>query len=322
VTLGQLLKDRRNELGKSIEQIATATRIHVKVLTALEEDQYSLLPARAFTRGFIITYCKALQLNPDEIMKSYHDFLDSKFSERPEKDQGHHGYAFESSENDQKNKGLIIVASIAAFFAIVTLLFFKPQNHKRREKHKELIAEEVELAAAEAQLKAASDALQGTASPPAAASSPAASPVITASPIVASTSPTPSASTTIMANATPAASPMASPTTSPSPADLMNKGDTITADSIGVKVNFQALEDVIIRYRSDDRPLSGLNLRKDKQLVIKATNEIEFETSNPEKLKFKTSFKNKPGSAYQDLKEGHLKIKSDGTSVPVKTKMN
>ncbi len=333
MTLGQLLKDRRNELGKSIEQISTATRIHVKVLTALEEDRYSLLPARAFTRGFIITYCKALQLNPDEIMKSYHDFLESKFSERPEKDQGHHGYAFESSENDQKNKGLIIVASIAAFFAIVTLLFFKPQNHKRREKHKELIAEEVELAAAEAQLKAASDALQGTASPaltapsqtPSVSTSTVASPVIAATPIVATTTPAASNSpvtTTVTAAASPIASPVATPTTSPSPADLMNKGDTIAAEAIGVKVNFQALEDVIIRYRSDDRPLSGLNLRKDKQLVIKAANEIEFETSNPEKLKFKTMFKNKPGSGYQDLKEGHLKLKSDGTSTPVKTRMN
>jgi hypothetical protein len=80
-----------------------------------------------------------------------------------------------------------------------------------------------------------------------------------------------------------------------------------------VKVNFQALEDVIIRYRSDDRPLSGLNLRKDKQLVIKATGEILFETSNPEKLKVKISYKNKPGTSYEPLKEGRLKLKSDGT---------
>ncbi len=332
MTLGQLLKERRNELGKSIEQIATATRIHVKVLTAIEDDQYSLLPARAFTRGFIITYCKALQLNPDEIMKSYHDFLESKFSERPEKDQGHHGYAFESSENDQKNKGLIIVASIAAFFAIVTLLFFKPQNHKRREKHKELIAEEVELAAAEAQLKAASDALQGAASPTITAPSqtPVASPVIAATPIVASTSPAPTTSgqssntlnSAVATTASPVVLPVATTSPSPSPADPMNKGDTIAVESVGVKVNFQATEDVIIRYRSDDRPLSGLNLRKDKQLVIKAANEIEFETSNPEHLKFKTTFKNKPGSGYQDLKDGHLKLKSDGTSTPVKSRMN
>ena len=51
MTLGQVLKNNRLELGKSIEQIATATRIHVKVLKALEEDQYGELPARAFTRG-------------------------------------------------------------------------------------------------------------------------------------------------------------------------------------------------------------------------------------------------------------------------------
>jgi cytoskeletal protein RodZ len=315
VTLGQLLKDRRNELGKSIEQISTATRIHVRVLKALEEDQYAQLPARTFTRGFIITYCKALQLDADDIMKSYHDFLESKFSERPEKDQGHHGYAFETSENEQKNKGLIIVASIAAFFAILTLLFFKPQNHKHREKHKELIAEEVEMAAAEAQLKAASDAaLQGTASPTANSTATPAVAAGTATPaqaIIATAVPASSPVTTILSTPAPETIALASPT--PSPADAMNKGDLIPVEAVGVKVNFQALEDVIIRYRSDDRPLSGLNLRKDKQLVIKATGEILFETSNPEKLKVKISYKNNPGTSYEPLKEGRLKLKSDGT---------
>jgi len=91
----------------------------------------------------------------------------------------------------------------------------------------------------------------------------------------------------------------------------------IPVEAVGVKVNFQALDDVIIRYRSDDRPLSGLNLRKDKQLVIKATSELLFETSHPEKLKVKFSYKNKPGSGYEQLKEGRLKLKSDGTRTPI-----
>ena len=138
MTLGQLLKSKRLELGKSVEQIATATRIHTKVLRALEEDRYGELPARAFTRGFIITYCKALQLDPNKIIRDYHDFLESKFAERPEKDHGHQGYAFEGKETEQNKRWMIISASAAAFFAVLTLLFFKPQNHKHKEKHKEL----------------------------------------------------------------------------------------------------------------------------------------------------------------------------------------
>ncbi len=309
MTLGQILKNKRTELDKTIEQISTATRIHVKVLQALEEDRYSDLPARAFTRGFIITYCKALQLDSDEILKSYHDFLDSKFAERPEKDRGHQGYAFETSENEQKNRGMIIIASVAAFFAILTLLFFKPQNHKHREKHKELIAEEAEMAAAEAELKAATEALQASESPGANATPQAnATPVTPALPAAV---PTATNSTTTVST-TPEASPSPSPKEDP-----MNKGDTIAVETVGVKVNFQATEDVIIRYQSDQRPVSGLNLRKDKQLVIKGTGSIRFETSNPERLKWKVTFQNKPGTGYQELKEPRMEVKSDGSKNPL-----
>ncbi len=322
MTLGQVLKARRTELGKSIEQIATATRIHVKVLNALENDQYAELPARAFTRGFIITYCKALQLNADEIMASYRDFLDSKFAERPEKDQGHHGYAFESKETEQKNRGNIIIAAIAAFFVILTLLFFKPQNHKHREKHKELIAEEADMVATEAALKAASDnTLQAESSPVANST-----PTTNATPAtIAATAAKPSPASSVAPLL--ARSPFLTNTPTPSPTpiskeDPMNKGDTISQEAAGVKVNFLATEDVIIRYRSDDRPMFGLNLRKDKQLVIKASEKIQFETSSPEKLKYKTTFKNKPTSPYKDLKEPRLELRSDGSQNPLKAWVN
>lgn len=74
MTLGQLLKSKRSELGRSLEQISAATKIHVKILQALENDQYSELPARTFTRGFIVTYCKALKLDSDQVLKNIMTF--------------------------------------------------------------------------------------------------------------------------------------------------------------------------------------------------------------------------------------------------------
>jgi cytoskeletal protein RodZ len=146
VTLGQHLKNRRQELGRSLEQVSALTRIHIKILTAIEEDLYSELPARAFTRGFIVNYAKALKLEPNQILSTFHDFLEEKFSERPDRDLGHQGYAFEGKELEQNRRWMMFGGGLAAVFALAVLLIFKPENHKRKEKHKEFEAEVDETA--------------------------------------------------------------------------------------------------------------------------------------------------------------------------------
>lgn len=141
MTLGAHLKKRRQELGRSLEQLAASTKIHIRILSAIEEDRYSELPARAFTRGFIVNYSKALKLNPNEILETYQAFLESKFAERPDRDHGHQGYAFEGRELEQNRRWMMVGGSLAAVFAIAVLLIFKPDNHRRKEKHKEFEGE-------------------------------------------------------------------------------------------------------------------------------------------------------------------------------------
>lgn len=294
MTLGHLLKNRRTELGKSIEQIATATRINVRVLKALEEDQYAELPAKAFTRGFIITYCRTLQLDPEKILSEYHDFLESKFQERPSKDQGHQGYTFETKENEQNRKVMVIFASIAGLFAILTLLFFKPQNHRHREKHKELTEDTVQTDASVPveEIPGAKVVL---------ASSP--SPVVSATPI---SSPSPSPSPT----------PIVATSPSPSPSlnsDPLNKGDDLSTESASIRIQFEANENTLIHYRSDQKKPSSITLRKGKQLVIKGMDQIQVQTLNPERLKYQVRFKNKPSGGPTEMKEKGLEIRSDGT---------
>ena len=337
MTLGQVLKSKRLELGRSIEQIATATRIHVKVLKALEADEYSELPARAFTRGFIIAYCKAIHLNSDDVLRDYHDFLESKFKERPEKDHGHQGYAFEGKENDLNRRRLLIIAGGAAFFAILTLLFFKPQNHKHKEKHKELIAEEAEIGAAEA-LASPSPAIAGSPSPVMvgvnASSSTPSSPTTIAALSSASPSPVPAetqkASATPIAKTTPTAVPTTAPTVAPtaapsaSPAavaqstpkeDPLNKGDDLVKGA-KIRISIHALEDTLIHYHSDQRKVFSIMLRKGKELVIKGNESVKVETSTPDHLKYKLNIKGKPGQDYTEMKEPRLELNPDGSESP------
>jgi cytoskeleton protein RodZ len=55
----------------SLEEISAATKISVRLLTALEESNRARLPAPVFTRGFIRAYCLHLGLDPVEKINSY-----------------------------------------------------------------------------------------------------------------------------------------------------------------------------------------------------------------------------------------------------------
>ncbi|MGH9443660.1 MAG: helix-turn-helix domain-containing protein [Thermoanaerobaculia bacterium] len=64
---------RRNRLVRevSLESIAKATKISKRYLEALEQGDFSRLPAPVFTRGFIRAYAGFLGLDPEEMVNAY-----------------------------------------------------------------------------------------------------------------------------------------------------------------------------------------------------------------------------------------------------------
>ena len=68
---GEELKRNRLLREVSLESIASATKISVRHLEALERGDYQRLPAPVFTRGFIRAYAGFLGLDPDEMVNAY-----------------------------------------------------------------------------------------------------------------------------------------------------------------------------------------------------------------------------------------------------------
>ncbi len=68
---GQTLKDKRTQMGLSINDVAVATKINPRILKALEEGQKENLPPRSFVRGFIRSYSNYLKLNSEEILQAF-----------------------------------------------------------------------------------------------------------------------------------------------------------------------------------------------------------------------------------------------------------
>lgn len=64
--LGALLRERREAMGVSLAEVEVATRIRQKYLSALESDEWHLLPGEVVGRGFLRNYADYLGLEPDE----------------------------------------------------------------------------------------------------------------------------------------------------------------------------------------------------------------------------------------------------------------
>jgi cytoskeletal protein RodZ len=70
-SLGDLLRIARTSKGLDFEAVAEETKISMKNLRAMEENNYDCLPAEVFTRGFYSLYARILSLDPKEILKKY-----------------------------------------------------------------------------------------------------------------------------------------------------------------------------------------------------------------------------------------------------------
>jgi len=68
---GQELRRERIAREITLEEISAATKISLRLLTALEESDLKRLPAPAFTRGFIRSYAQHIGIDPDEKICAY-----------------------------------------------------------------------------------------------------------------------------------------------------------------------------------------------------------------------------------------------------------
>ncbi|HSB12624.1 MAG TPA: RodZ domain-containing protein [Blastocatellia bacterium] len=70
-TLGEELRQRREQRGVTLAEISEATRIGSRFLKAIETDSFSILPGGIFTRSFIRAYAKYVGMNEDEAIALY-----------------------------------------------------------------------------------------------------------------------------------------------------------------------------------------------------------------------------------------------------------
>ena len=76
-------KERREEMGKTLEEASSELRISQKYLRGIEEGNYSRWPPKVFSTGFIRAYADFLSVNPDPVLSDYFSFLEMRSVEEP-----------------------------------------------------------------------------------------------------------------------------------------------------------------------------------------------------------------------------------------------
>ena len=74
--IGRILKQRREELGRTLQNAEQETRIRKTYLESLENDRFSDLPGRTYVMGFIRVYAAYLGLKSNALIARLNDLQD------------------------------------------------------------------------------------------------------------------------------------------------------------------------------------------------------------------------------------------------------
>jgi cytoskeletal protein RodZ len=70
-TVGQLLRRLRERKGMSLEEVSRSTRVPMASVERIEADRFDELPGEVFVRGFLKSYARAVEMDPEEILARY-----------------------------------------------------------------------------------------------------------------------------------------------------------------------------------------------------------------------------------------------------------
>ena len=129
-TIGQRLKNKRLERKLSLDDVYQSTRIHPRVISALEADEAEETLSQIYIKNFLYDYAKFLGMDSQQIVKEYLDshppaslpLLDSvRKIKMP--------FIFKNLKNRYLTKLKFLPFSVITFFISVVIrnILFKPR---------------------------------------------------------------------------------------------------------------------------------------------------------------------------------------------------
>jgi cytoskeleton protein RodZ len=112
-SIGQVLKQEREERRLSLEEVSSTTRIPRRALQSLEEDRFEDLPSGVFVRGFIKAYASAVDIDAEDVLAHFDEQNPEALPPPPL-----------ASVHSGRGYGVILLAiATAALFVIIVATF-------------------------------------------------------------------------------------------------------------------------------------------------------------------------------------------------------
>jgi len=129
---GSHLKSERELRGVPLEEIATTTKIHIRFLRALENNQFDDLPGDVFIKGYIQSIAKVIGSNPNEMLSAYDEVKKNQSSKRESEN-------VPVKEETPKDKNLIFILSLtllllASVGLVINIIIQKPTESSQQSK--------------------------------------------------------------------------------------------------------------------------------------------------------------------------------------------
>ena len=116
---GENLRREREMRGVSLEEISSATKISLRLLEAIEREDFSKLPGGIFSRSFIRTYARYLGLDEDRVVAEF------QLAAQPQTDFDLHRMAAGNARFGRPGERTTLIATVVAVVLLATgyLLF-------------------------------------------------------------------------------------------------------------------------------------------------------------------------------------------------------
>jgi cytoskeleton protein RodZ len=133
--IGRLLEQKRKERGLTLEEVEQATKIRKRYLTALEHDNYAILPDAVYARGFLKTYANYLGLDGEAFSRQLKSSTKTRrergidYNPRPESDFEKPLISPSTLGGAQKRKVstsaiVTLIVAVLALAAVIGALYF------------------------------------------------------------------------------------------------------------------------------------------------------------------------------------------------------
>jgi cytoskeleton protein RodZ len=128
-SFGEHLRREREMRGISLDEIMATTKIGRRLLLALEEEQFDLLPGGIFNKSYVRAYAKCVGMNEDEAVAEY---MEAAKEEAPDTKVIAHQHSFHSDRRPERASFPIMPVLILVVVAIGAAGGWKAyQNHQR-----------------------------------------------------------------------------------------------------------------------------------------------------------------------------------------------